>query len=136
MPNSVAMQCNRRLDRSARLGRHQTLAAADAWIQFPPGRPNLFAAKCWTCGRLAAKAANNHVAGDTGNIHQLIEARAPMTVEQRLQPGRQVRVKSGAFKGLEGVVIERRGQNRLLVVVHYIQQGISMAIEDFMVEPL
>ena len=73
---------------------------------------------------------------DLLNIHQLIDSRAPMTVEQRLQPGRLVRIKSGSLKGVEGVVIERRGQNRLLVVVDYIQQGVSMAIEDFMVEPV
>lgn len=73
---------------------------------------------------------------DLLNIHQLIESGARMTVEPRLQSGRKVRVRGGAFKGLEGVVIERRGKSRLLVVVDYIQQGVSMAIEDFMVEPI
>jgi transcription antitermination factor NusG len=73
---------------------------------------------------------------DLLQIHQLIEAKAPMTVEQRIQPGRRVRIKSGAMKGVEGLVIERRGGDRLLVVVDYIQQGVSMAIEDFKVEPI
>ncbi len=73
---------------------------------------------------------------DLLNIHQLIECGAPMTVEQRLQPGRPVRIKSGAMKGLEGVVIERRGQKRLLIAVNYLQQGVSLAIEDFKVEPI
>ncbi len=73
---------------------------------------------------------------DLLQIHQLIEAKAAMTVEQRIQPGRQVRIKCGAMKGVEGLVIERRGGNRLLVVVDYIQQGVSVAIEDFMVEPI
>jgi len=71
---------------------------------------------------------------DLLNIHRLIENEAPMTVEQRLQPGRRVRIKSGAMKGVEGVVVERRGQSRLLVAVDYIQQGVSVAIEDFMLE--
>ena len=42
---------------------------------------------------------------DLLNIHQLIEAEAPMTVEQRLEPGRTVRVRSGVMEGAEGVVI-------------------------------
>ena len=73
---------------------------------------------------------------DLLNIHRLIQSGAAMTVEQRLQPGRSVRIKSGALMGLEGVVIQRRGQNRLLVSVKYIQQGVSVAIEDFMIEPI
>jgi len=73
---------------------------------------------------------------DLLNIHRLIDAEAAMTIEQRLLPGRAVRIKNGAFLGIEGVIVERRGQNRLLVVINYIQQGISIAIEDFMVEPI
>ncbi len=73
---------------------------------------------------------------DLLNIHQLIESEAAVTIEQRLQPGQKVRVKSGAFKDMEGIVIERHGRKRLLVAVQYIQQGVSMSIDDFMVEPI
>ncbi len=73
---------------------------------------------------------------DLLNLHKLIDVGAPMTVEQRLQPGRPVRIKAGAMKGVEGVVLERRGGNRLLVSVNYIQQGVSMAIEDYMLETI
>ncbi len=79
---------------------------------------------------------HQRLVGDLLNIQQLIESGAPMTVEQRLQPGRKVRIKSGPMKGLEGAVIERRGQKRLLVAVNYLQQGVSLAIEDFKVEPI
>jgi hypothetical protein len=30
------------------------------------------------------------------------------------------------MKGLEGVIIERRGKHRLLVAIEYIQQGVSV----------
>ncbi len=73
---------------------------------------------------------------DLLSLHQLIDNGAPMTVEQRLQPGRAVRIKAGSLKGVEGIVVERRSGKRLLVAVNYIQQGISMAIEDFMLEPI
>ncbi len=73
---------------------------------------------------------------DLRNINKMIAVGAPITIEDRLQPGRKVRVRNGCFRNLEGIVIERRGKHRLLVVVDYIQKGVSMAIEDFMVEPI
>ena len=77
----------------------------------------------------------DQLVGDLLNIHKLIESEAPMTVEQRLQPGRHVRVKSGSMEGVEGVVVERRGTTRLIVEVQMLNQGASVEIEDFMVEP-
>jgi len=73
---------------------------------------------------------------DLAQIRQLIATDAPLTVERRLAPGRRVRVKSGAMLGLEGTVLSRRGHTRLLVAVNFLQQGASVAIDDFMLEPL
>lgn len=71
---------------------------------------------------------------DLRNIEALIKANAPLTVEGRLAPGVKVRVKSGALMGLEGVILSRRGENRLLIAVRFLQQGVSVMIEDFLVE--
>ena len=73
---------------------------------------------------------------DLRQIRRLIEAGAPLTIERRLSPGRRVRVKAGSMMGLEGTVLSRRGGNRLLVAVNFLQQGASVALDDFMVEPL
>jgi transcription antitermination factor NusG len=73
---------------------------------------------------------------DLRNIRHLIEIGAPLTIESQLARGRRVRVKSGAMRGLEGRVLERRGQTRLLVSIDFLQQGASMAIEDYLLEPL
>ncbi|MCA9170589.1 MAG: hypothetical protein KDB23_23080, partial [Planctomycetales bacterium] len=69
-------------------------------------------------------------------IAQLIQVDAPLTVEARLTAGDPVRIKNGPMAGLEGVVITRRGQARLLVAVKMLQQGVSVEIEDFLLEPL
>lgn len=74
--------------------------------------------------------------GDLANIQALIEHNAPLSVERRLQPGDPVRIKSGALKGLEGCVIKRHGKARLLVAVTYLQQGVSVEIDDCALEPL
>jgi transcription antitermination factor NusG len=57
-------------------------------------------------------------------------------VESRLGPGRRVRVRNGPFAGLEGTVASRRGKTRLVLHVDFLQQGASVEIEDFQVEPV
>lgn len=73
---------------------------------------------------------------DLRNIRGLIDAGAPLSIEQRLQAGQRVRVKTGALKGIEGTIIRRNHGTRLFVAVNYLQQGVSMEIDDFMVEPI
>ena len=77
----------------------------------------------------------NQLCVDLQQLSRLIETRAPVTVERRLEPGRRVRIKSGAMAGLEGTVLARRGSVRLLIAVNFLQSGISVEIDDFMVEP-
>ena len=70
------------------------------------------------------------------NLEALISADAPVTIERKLEPGRWVRVKSGPMEGTEGTVVSRRGKSRLVVAVTLLQQGVSVEIEDFQVEPI
>jgi len=73
---------------------------------------------------------------DLQNVQTLIESGVPLTPEGRLQSGDRVRVKSGLLMGLEGVVVSRRGEDRLLIAVNFLQQGVSIQISDFQVEPI
>jgi transcriptional antiterminator RfaH len=73
---------------------------------------------------------------DLQNIRALIESGVPLTTEGRLEPGQAVRVKSGLLMGLEGVIVSRRGEDRLLVAVNFLQQGVSIQISDYQVEPI
>ena len=63
-------------------------------------------------------------------------ADAPLTVEQRLAPGNRVRIRHGAMAGLEGTVLVRRGKTRLIVAVTLLQQGVSVEVDDFSLEPI
>jgi transcriptional antiterminator RfaH len=69
------------------------------------------------------------------SLRHLIETEAPVTLEERLERGALVRVKSGPLRGLQGSVITRRGSRRLVVAVSFLQQGASVEIDDFLVEP-
>ena len=71
---------------------------------------------------------------DLRSIKRLIDADVPLTPEARLEAGHAVRVRSGPFLGLEGMVIERRGRQRLLVSVRLLSQGVSIELEDVCLE--
>ena len=73
---------------------------------------------------------------DLRQIRRLIELDAPLTIEARIEPGRRVRVRSGPMMGMEGTVVKRRGKAWLVVAVEFLQQGASVLLEDFQVEPL
>jgi len=68
--------------------------------------------------------------GDLRAIRLLIESDQPLTPEARLEPGQAVRVRAGPLKGIEGTVITRRGVERLLVAVRFLNQGASIELED------
>jgi transcriptional antiterminator RfaH len=73
---------------------------------------------------------------DLRSIHRLIASGAPLTVEARLQPGTRVRIRSGSFMGLEGVIIRRDRRMRLLVAVNFLQQGASVLLDECQLESL
>lgn len=73
---------------------------------------------------------------DLLQVHRLIESDVPLTVERRISPGQRVRIRHGSMAGLEGTVLSRSRQTKLLVAVQFMQQGVSIEMDDFMLEPL
>ncbi|QEF98734.1 transcriptional activator RfaH [Stieleria maiorica] len=73
---------------------------------------------------------------DLTQISDLVDIGVPLSVEGRLQPGQPVRVKNGSFAGFEGVVIRRDQETRLLVSVRFMDQGVSVKLDDCQLEPL
>jgi transcriptional antiterminator RfaH len=73
---------------------------------------------------------------DLRQLRQLIGSKAPLTVESRLAAGNRVRVRHGALAGIEGTVMTRRGETRLLISVDFLQKGASVEVDDFLLEPL
>ncbi len=86
--------------------------------------------------RILAVEDGDSLLHDLRQLQLLIASGAPLTLESRLAPGVRVRVRRGPLEGLEGTVLERRGQTRLLVSVNFLQQGASIDIDDFMLERL
>jgi transcriptional antiterminator RfaH len=73
---------------------------------------------------------------DLARVHQLILSDAPLTPEERLQPGAVVEIVSGPFAGMEGKVTRRGKRLKLLVEVQLLQRGVSVEIESWMLQPI
>ena len=73
---------------------------------------------------------------DLRAIKRLVDSDLPLTPEARIAPGQPVRVRVGPLLGMEGTVIQRRGRQRLLVSVRFLNQGASIELEDVELECL
>jgi transcriptional antiterminator RfaH len=71
---------------------------------------------------------------DLRNLKLLISGGAPVTLEAKLEAGMPVRIRTGPFRDMEGVVLQRRGETRILVAVRFLQQGASVELGDYEVE--
>ncbi|MGC3968222.1 MAG: hypothetical protein QM775_12880 [Pirellulales bacterium] len=83
------------------------------------------------CLEVADGVALTH---DLRNLRGLIAGGAAVTLEAKIEAGTRVRIRSGPFRDLEGIVIQRRGTTRLLVAVRFLQQGASVELGDYEVE--
>ena len=73
---------------------------------------------------------------DLRQIKRLTESGLPLLPEKQLKPGTRVRITSGPFQDFEGLIQECRSINRLVVVVDYLQRGVSVELGDCGIEEL
>jgi len=73
---------------------------------------------------------------DLRQIRNLILTDAPLAPELRLEAGQKVRVKTGVFKGFEGIILRRENEVRLLISVRYMGRGASVALDDCQLEAI
>jgi transcriptional antiterminator RfaH len=69
-------------------------------------------------------------------IKRLADLGVPLNPEEQFPTGTPVRVKSGPMSGLEGRVLHRQGERRLLIAVNFIQRGASLELGDWELERL
>jgi transcriptional antiterminator RfaH len=86
--------------------------------------------------RILPVSRQDELGRELTQLRMLIALGIPLTAERRLAPGQQVRIRTGPLAGFEGTVTQRRGGERLLIAVTYLQQGVSIEINDFMVEAI
>jgi len=63
-------------------------------------------------------------------IHRLLDSGAPVTREERLEPGMPAQIVNGPMAGLQGHVLKNhRGGLRFVLQVQFIQQAASVEVE-------
>lgn len=73
---------------------------------------------------------------DLVRVYHLIATGELLTPEGRLEAGTRVEIIGGPLAGLEGKVIRRGKQLKFFVEVRLLQQGVSVEIEGWMIQPL
>ena len=73
---------------------------------------------------------------------QILDIKSIMETEVQLDPfpylkkGRMVRVKSGPLKGLEGILVERKGHYKLVIKIDLLQKGAAAEVYISDIEPI
>jgi transcription antitermination factor NusG len=89
-----------------------------------------------TVSRWMPVAEREQLVADLLQIYNLVATKAPLAPESRLEPGMRVRIRNGSFAGYEGVIVRRDKEIRLQVSVRFMDQGISVAIDDCQADPI
>ena len=84
--------------------------------------------------RILPVADQDQICRDLSQVSRLIATDAPLRVERRLKPGQAARIKAGPLRDFEGTIFIRNGRQRFLVAVDFLKQGVSVEIEDAMLE--
>jgi transcriptional antiterminator RfaH len=71
--------------------------------------------------------------GDPRRVLRLLRVGSQM-FDDAPEAGAQVRVQDGLFEGVEGTVVRRLDDSRMLVAVHLIQPGVSLEIDARLLE--
>jgi transcription antitermination factor NusG len=71
---------------------------------------------------------------DLQRVQRLISAGLSVAPEQRLEPGDRVQLIKGPLAGLEGTVLRRGTQLRIVVEVKMLQSAVSAEVEGWMLQ--
>jgi transcription antitermination factor NusG len=70
------------------------------------------------------------------SIRKILGSSAPYTMCPFLRVGQRVRIWGGALDGIEGILIARNGDRKLVISVAPIQRSLAVQIGDYKVEPV
>jgi transcription antitermination factor NusG len=69
-------------------------------------------------------------------VRTLISEQLPYSCHPYLQTGQRVRIRSGALDGLEGILLSRKDDRKLIISVDAMQRSLAIQIDGYDVEPV
>lgn len=70
------------------------------------------------------------------SLQKVVENKESLDPYPYLKEGQRVRIKKGALTGVEGLLVQRKGQHILVLSVDLLQQGVSLKIDASDVESI
>ncbi len=70
------------------------------------------------------------------SMKTLVAGEVPVTPCEFLQAGQKVRICGGSLDGLEGSLVVRNGERKLVLSVNLIQRSLALSLEGYKVEPM
>lgn len=68
------------------------------------------------------------------SVQKLLASDRPWEMHPFLRIGQRVRIRGGAFDGLEGILLERKGDDRVVVSIELIQRSLAVRLEGYDIE--
>ena len=69
-------------------------------------------------------------------VRILVNERLPYCAHPFLKVGQRVRIRSGALDGMEGILVSRKGDRKLIISVDAMQRSLAVQIDGYNVEPI
>jgi transcriptional antiterminator NusG len=69
-------------------------------------------------------------------VRTLVNEQLPYSCHPFLETGQRVRICHGALNGLEGILVSRKGDRKLIISVDAMQRSLAVQIDGFDVEPI
>lgn len=69
-------------------------------------------------------------------VRLLVKEKLPYSCHPYLKTGQRVRIRSGALDGLEGILLQRKGDSKLIISVDAMQRSLAVQVDGYNVEPV
>lgn len=70
------------------------------------------------------------------SVKTLVEGNLPWTSYPFLKTGQRVRIRGGAMDGLEGILLRRDGEDRLVISIDAIERSLSITVKGYDLEAI
>jgi transcription antitermination factor NusG len=70
------------------------------------------------------------------SLRILLAGKVPVSPYSFLQAGQKIRIRGGCLDGVEGILVVRGGERKLVLSVNLIQESVELSIEGYKVEPV
>jgi hypothetical protein len=69
-------------------------------------------------------------------VRSLVAKGVPLWPHAFLKIGQRVRIRGGCLDGVEGTLVGKRGERKLVVSIDLIQQSLATIVEGYDIEPV